>query len=761
VPARGQPRTASDFEESSDALDAPVVTRFGDAAHAAGDYRGRSGTRRTAMQIGSRRRVQILLASAAMAIVAAGPSIAQIPAPREQASPIKTQIDAADAVRSHIDRRFMEAVKNQKDGCAQYEQSITELEQMSTDKGVTVAVDSAFGQSDGKSVAFSRDFMESLQQYARSRLKEFKEICPPPGETQTAQRQESGTPSETDSAPLAPPGGLRARLGGPGGGMTSIDAPNGKTNMILVTGVDRGGEWISADFGRTRTYVGNQQTTFNNSYVELDDWDAPPKPDPKTGIDCRGGGCKSFLRKIVPFLQKQSRTASKSRQPTPENKRATEPTDDSDDLVDLLAQYLSGDLGAMGSTRIPNFPASATSTDPAAAGALAEDQTKLVKAVERWVIDAHVAAHEGVFDPDYAIYLIAKNVSDGGIAHISRTVLKKEVPLTADHRALINYIAYTRINDLRLSPPKRQAQPDKGQAATQATQTGNRTAGKEELRGLDQRDIENIKALPLEANGRAPLLILRTHREFFYIPGAQTCVQPGGKADDCPPEIGDETLDGAFIMITNPDFGGSSRCHDGSGKVDCPPDTLIVMKETWERYERLTSRQHARTHGQKAVEPSNASTKTGAAKGGGGLTSGDIDNIKNLPVEPLTTDQKKKSSKATAKHPPKTSTKKASSADTKKSTGKTATKSAPAQNNEAAEQIGQQIMQGLIQYGIGSALSSGNGRSNSHRGDGGRTTMNRSSGNKATSKTTTTAPAAGGGAGKSYLFQGFTVNPGR
>jgi hypothetical protein len=175
----------------------------------------------------------------------------------------------------------------------------------------------------------------------------------------------------------------------------------------------------------------------------------------------------------------------------------------------------------------------------------------------------------------------------------------------------------------------------------------------------------------------------------------------------------------------------------------------------------LTSRQHARTHGQKAVEPSNASTKTGTAKEDGGLTSGDIDAVKKLPVEPLTTDQKQKPSKTTGKHLSKTSTKKASGAATTKPSGKTAAKSAPAQNNEAAEQIGQQIMQGLIQYGIGSALSSGSGRSNSHRGDGGRTTMNRSSGNKATSKTTTTAPAAGGGAGKSYLFQGFTVNPGR
>jgi hypothetical protein len=150
-----------------------------------------------------------------------------------------------------------------------------------------------------------------------------------------------------------------------------------------------------------------------------------------------------------------------------------------------------------------------------------------------------------------------------------------------------------------------------------------------------------------------------------------------------------------------------------------------------------------------------------AAKGGGGLTSGDVDRIKDLPIEPLRSEQKQKPSKTTTKHLSKTSTRKASGAGTTKSTGKAATKSAPVQNNEAAEQVGQQILQGAIQYGIGSALSSGSGHSNSHRGDGGRTTINRSSGNKATSKTTTTAPAAGGGAGKSYLFQGFTVNPGR
>jgi hypothetical protein len=164
----------------------------------------------------------ILLVALVAATVTAERSTAQGSKPQTSLeSPIKTQIEASDAVRRRIDRFFMEAVKSQNDGCNQFEVHVSELTHLGTDRGINASADREFGQP----VAFSRDFMESLKKYAEFRLREFKNICPPPGETHTAQRQESGEPSEkSDSETFSPPGGLRVRLSGLQDGMTSIDA---------------------------------------------------------------------------------------------------------------------------------------------------------------------------------------------------------------------------------------------------------------------------------------------------------------------------------------------------------------------------------------------------------------------------------------------------------------------------------------------------------------------------------------------------------
>jgi hypothetical protein len=625
--------------------------------------------------------IPIFLAAFAMAVGGAEPGAAQgVKSAAGVESPIKTQIEASDAVRRRIDRYFTEAVKKQKDGCDLYETTITELEYFSTKGGVNASADVEYGQP----VAFSKDFMESLKAYAKFRLTEFRNVCPPPGETQTAQRQESGTPAETDPEPLSPPGGLRARLDGPGGGMTSIDPPKGATSgkdggapatgtlittlqgpggrpIIIVEDPD-GKRWISTDGGKTR------------NYFEI----APPAREAK--IDA-----PAMHRTDMSRGTRQSANAAKGAGDAQKKDgvmRAQEAVEESNRQIGMVQR----DLRELAGTENPKE-------------AIINTQGRISD------LDKQISGVEGVLVRAGATQEDLKEMKE---KWEGEWVVKGKDFLPNSEEKAARLLARTKWIEARL--------PFIGPVANITTWLGRKWIKEVDISKFE----EYIKQGQIQINTAHELL-------------AELYIQKGI-------ELGTlrelRRLQEQLVDAQNDAAKAYARLDEETKRRDLTSGPAKSKAVLGREMDNEGDAQLRKESARDAVR----------------------DGIKLAPGEkPVTS----KAPTITNKKPSKTTAQKSKAA----TTSKAAAKSAPAQTNDAANQIGQQIMQGLIQggiqYGIGSALGSGSGHGNAHRGDGGRTTMNRSGGNKATSKTTTTAPAAGGGAGKSYLFQGFTVNPGR
>jgi hypothetical protein len=109
------------------------------------------------------------------------------------------------------------------------------------------------------------------------------------------------------------------------------------------------------------------------------------------------------------------------------------------------------------------------------------------------------------------------------------------------------------------------------------------------------------------------------------------------------------------------------------------------------------------------------------------------------------------------------STKKAAGGSTGNKTVKQQAPATGGQGNEAAQQLGNQILQGVIQSGINSAIGRvmGGGGDRRSQGNGGQTMKKPNTLTVKQPTTTSTQPSGGNAPSGPILFQGYTYTPSR
>jgi hypothetical protein len=318
--------------------------------------------------------------------------------------------------------------------------------------------------------------------------------------------------------------------------------------------------------------------------------------------------------------------------------------------------------------------------------------------------------------------------------------------------------------------------------------------------GLTAEEIAKIRDLPVEplTSGRKqgasrapdttkattattprPLIIVVTNPDgSIYFPGSGTCFKQAtrqngaGAGDvaktDCPPGMPtDEALrEGIFQKFgQTPVYGepdwSDAKVTDGLLKSLHTADEPVFLKYSYARQPEsavvIWPHEYARTALQQltSAPPGKEQLRTGTpvSKSTGastrGLSTQDIESIKNLPLERLP-----EGKKATARTTKTTKT-------VKQPAGNQA-KGGPA--NEAASQIGQQLMQGLIQggiqYGIGRAMGGGgnSGGGSSHQNS--APSVKKSNVQTAKPQGTAAKPSGGSTPSGGVMFYGVT-GPGR
>jgi hypothetical protein len=439
-------------------------------------------------------------------------------------------------------------------------------------------------------------------------------------------------------------------------------------------------------------------------------------------------------------------------------------------------------------------PGSADASSPPLTWDVVHRSAEILRTMERWhqyAIQA-IKAPGGDEECGQAVYVAIEVIEWGASDKGMRSGLEtpssdydnsglQEIELTPVYKGIIRDEAKKLVQDLESRMAKRRA------ACPPPT-------------GLNAEDIAKIRDLPLEPltsrqkqgaprapdTTRAttvatprPLIIVVTNPDgSIYFPGSGTCFKQSARKNgagagdvaktDCPSGMPtDEVLRqgmfqklGQTPMYGEPDWSDAKvtsgllrSLQTGSEPVYLPysygpqSETPPVIW-TQQDIQRVTRQMASTPPGTEQQRTGTGTSKsTGASTRG--LSTQDIESIKNLPLERLP-----EGKKATARTTKTTKT-------VKQPAGNQA-KGGPA--NEAASQIGQQLMQGLIQggiqYGIGRAMGGGgnSGGGSSHQNS--APSVKKSNVQTAKPQGTAAKPSGGSTPSGGVMFYGVT-GPGR
>jgi hypothetical protein len=437
---------------------------------------------------------RIALGVAAVTAVVAGNAGAQTP-PIDPAREMREMRVA----RIMIDNLFDDArAALTSDDCARFEKLKAQLSSFSESPN---AIAAAIGSGPNE---ISLEKLIELSSMAGARREVLRQQCP-----RTAATSQPGQGTSTQTA---------------GSGGTGSSPPPAKTPVIIMTGIDKNGAWLSGDFGHTRTYVKTMETTHHNPVV--DDDELPPPV-----VECSDGRCRLNEARIKAATAGQGGAKNQKGAPaaTGEAEQTTKgavkgaakgaPTKAADGGSEKATKSGSGaasegtkssgqgasgggkEIGMVKPVDVPpvqtaaamawlflgeKFDSPMTQVDPPKLNVdgpqvsmqQGGDQMKVVDAAQALMRDAYTAALDGVVHDDFAVYVMRHAMSDAGIALMSAQTVGRPIQLTPEQLALIRNFGGTRIKDLQLATPDSQAgaQTGGGKSGKQSSGSGKTPA---------------------------------------------------------------------------------------------------------------------------------------------------------------------------------------------------------------------------------------------------------------------------------------------
>jgi hypothetical protein len=286
-------------------------------------------------------------------------------------------------------------------------------------------------------------------------------------------------PCPRTAAASQPGQGTSAQTAGSGGTQAPPSSLPAKTPVIIITGIDKNGAWLSGDFGHTRTYIETGETTEHNPVI--DDDELPPPV-----IHCSDRRCRMVKPPIKIVAGQEGAKQDQSKQ-TGATKGGTERTSRggtenaakggtegatkdgakpasgigqaADDTSSKGPAHLAVAMawlfmdakpdGAMTQIDPPNLKTDGSKVTIEQG----QDRMKVVDAAQALIRDAYTAALDGVVPDTFAIYVIRHAISDAGIALISSQTLGTAVELSPVQLAALKNFGAIRIKDLQLTAP--------------------------------------------------------------------------------------------------------------------------------------------------------------------------------------------------------------------------------------------------------------------------------------------------------------------